>query len=125
MRRQRYERPHLENGALLGTLAAAHRARRIVEVGGGLGYGALWFAYGAGPGSLIESVERDHIIRVTEKVNVTDAEVESGKDQMRDELVNARRDKFFAAYMQKAKQGLNIAIREDVLARVTGTATGT
>ena len=47
------------NGALLGTLAAAHRARRIVEVGGGLGYSALWFAYGAGPGSLIESVERD------------------------------------------------------------------
>jgi predicted O-methyltransferase YrrM len=47
------------NGALLGTLAAAHRARRILEVGGGLGYSALWFAYGAGPGSLIESVERD------------------------------------------------------------------
>jgi predicted O-methyltransferase YrrM len=47
------------NGALLGTLAAAHRARRILEVGSGLGYSALWFAYGAGPGSLIESVERD------------------------------------------------------------------
>ena len=40
------------NGALLGTLAAAHRAKRIVEVGGGLGYSALWFAYGAGTGSL-------------------------------------------------------------------------
>jgi len=47
------------NGTLLGTLAAAHRARRILEVGGGLGYSALWFAYGAGPESLIESVERD------------------------------------------------------------------
>jgi len=61
------------------------------------------------------------IIRVTEKVNVTDAEVESGKDQMRDELVNARRDKFFAAYMQKAKQGLKITTREDTLARVVGS----
>ena len=47
------------NGALLGTLAAAHRAKRIVEVGGGLGYSALWFAYGAGDGSRIESVECD------------------------------------------------------------------
>jgi peptidyl-prolyl cis-trans isomerase D len=61
------------------------------------------------------------IIRVTEKVNVTDAELESGKDQMRDELVNARRDKFFAAYMQKAKQGLKITMREDTLARLTGS----
>ena len=33
------------NGALLGTLAATHRARRILEVGCGLGYSALWFAY--------------------------------------------------------------------------------
>ncbi len=61
------------------------------------------------------------IIRVVEKVNVTDAEVESGKDQMRDELVNARRDKFFAAYMQKAKQGLKITTREETLARVVGS----
>ena len=61
------------------------------------------------------------IIRVSEKVNVTDAEVESGKDQMRDELVNARRDKFFGAYMQKAKQGLKITTREDTLARVVGS----
>ena len=61
------------------------------------------------------------IIRVVEKVNVTDAEVESGKDQMRDELVNARRDKFFGAYMQKAKQGLKITTREETLARVVGS----
>lgn len=47
------------NGSLLGTLAAAHRARRILEVGCGLGYSALWFAHGAGPGAVVESVERD------------------------------------------------------------------
>ena len=47
------------NGALLGTLAAARRAKRIIEAGGGLGYSALWFAYGAGPASLVESVEKD------------------------------------------------------------------
>ncbi|MFA5908301.1 MAG: peptidylprolyl isomerase [Vicinamibacterales bacterium] len=60
------------------------------------------------------------VIRVAEKVSVTDAEIEAGKDVLRDELVNTRRDKFFGAYMQKAKTGLKIAIREDTLARVVG-----
>jgi peptidyl-prolyl cis-trans isomerase D len=60
------------------------------------------------------------IVRVAEKVAVTDSEIEAGKDQMRDELVNTRRDKFFGAYMQKAKTGLKITTREDVLARITG-----
>ncbi|HWI20642.1 MAG TPA: peptidylprolyl isomerase [Vicinamibacterales bacterium] len=60
------------------------------------------------------------IVRVVEKVDVTDAEIQGGKDQLRDELVNGRRDKFFGAYMQKAKQGLRIAIREETLARITG-----
>ncbi|MSO83670.1 MAG: peptidyl-prolyl cis-trans isomerase [Acidobacteria bacterium] len=60
------------------------------------------------------------VIRVVEKVAVTDAELASGKDLLRDELVNARRDKFFGAYMQKAKAGLKINIRQDTLARVTG-----
>jgi peptidyl-prolyl cis-trans isomerase D len=60
------------------------------------------------------------VIRVVEKVGVTDAEVESGKDVLRDELVNVRRDKFFGAYMQKAKGGLKINIRQDTLSRIVG-----
>jgi hypothetical protein len=60
------------------------------------------------------------IVRVAEKVDVTDSEIEAGKDQLRDEMVNLRRDKFFGAYMQKAKQGLKITTRDDVLARITG-----
>ena len=60
------------------------------------------------------------VIRVTERVNVTDAEIEAGRDQLRDELVNQRRDRFFGAYMQKAKQTLKINIRDEILARITG-----
>ena len=60
------------------------------------------------------------VIRVVEKVAVTDQELASGKDILRDELVNVRRDKFFGAYMQKAKGGLKINIRQDTLARVVG-----
>ena len=46
------------NGALLGALAAAANARRILELGTGLGYSALWFAHGA-PDAVIDTVERD------------------------------------------------------------------
>ena len=60
------------------------------------------------------------VIRVVEKVDVTDAEIDAGRDVLRDELVNARRDKFFGAYMQKAKTALKINIRQDTLARVVG-----
>ncbi|HYB93707.1 MAG TPA: peptidylprolyl isomerase [Vicinamibacterales bacterium] len=61
------------------------------------------------------------IVRVAEKVAVTDAEIEQGKDQLREELINARRDKFFGAYMEKAKKGLTITTRDEVLARVVGS----
>ena len=60
------------------------------------------------------------VIRVAERVNVTDAEIELGKDTLREELVNQRRDRFFAAYMEKAKTALRINIRQDILAQVTG-----
>jgi len=47
------------NGPLLGTLAAASRARRLREVGCGLGYSGLWLAYGTGPQGILETIERD------------------------------------------------------------------
>lgn len=58
------------------------------------------------------------IVRVVEKQDVTPEEIASGRDQLREELVNQRRDQFFSAYMQKAKQNLRIELRQDVLARV-------
>ena len=46
------------NGPLLGALAAAVQARRILELGTALGYTALSFAHGA-PNSTVDSVECD------------------------------------------------------------------
>lgn len=46
-------------GHLLGALAAATGARRILEIGGGFGYGALWLAHGAGRGARIDVIEDD------------------------------------------------------------------
>jgi peptidyl-prolyl cis-trans isomerase D len=62
------------------------------------------------------------IVRVVDKAGVTPEQITGGRDQLREELGNQRRDQFFSAYMQKAKQGLQIDIRQDVLARVVGPA---
>jgi peptidyl-prolyl cis-trans isomerase D len=63
------------------------------------------------------------VVRVVERVDVTDAEIDQGKDALREELVNQRRDRFFGAYMEKAKANLRIDIRDEVLTRVTGPVT--
>ena len=47
-----------DNGALLGALAAAANARRVLELGTALGYTALWFAHGA-PQAVVDTIERD------------------------------------------------------------------
>lgn len=60
------------------------------------------------------------IVRVVEKEDVTPDQIAAGRDQLRDELVNQRRDQFFSAYMQNAKKNLKIEIRQDTLARVVG-----
>lgn len=65
------------------------------------------------------------IIRVVEKEAVTDEQVATGRDQMRDELVNQRRDRFFSAYMVKAKEKLKIQINQDTLARVVAPPAAT
>ncbi len=45
-------------GPLLGVIAAAANARRIVELGTALGYTALWLAHGA-DGAKVDTIERD------------------------------------------------------------------
>ena len=46
------------NGPLLGVVAGAAGARRILECGTALGYTALSFAHGA-PGAVVDTIERD------------------------------------------------------------------
>jgi peptidyl-prolyl cis-trans isomerase D len=60
------------------------------------------------------------IIRVAEKEPVTDEQLKAGIDQLRAELLNQRRDRFFSGYMLKAKGNLGIEIHQDTLARAVG-----
>ncbi len=47
------------SGPALGVLAAATGAKRILELGCGLGYSALWLAFGSSPDGFVETIERD------------------------------------------------------------------
>lgn len=60
------------------------------------------------------------IVRVAERQDVTEAQMAAGRDELREELTSQRRDRFFSAYMQKAKSGLNINIDQDLLTQVLG-----
>jgi peptidyl-prolyl cis-trans isomerase D len=62
------------------------------------------------------------IVRVVEKEAVTDEQVKSGLDQVREELVNQRRDRFFSGYMVEAKKKLGIQINQETLQRAVGPA---
>jgi peptidyl-prolyl cis-trans isomerase D len=64
------------------------------------------------------------IVRVVEKAPVTDADVAAGLDQIRDELVNQRRDKFFSGFMAEAKKKLDVQINQETLQRAMGPVPG-
>jgi parvulin-like peptidyl-prolyl isomerase len=58
------------------------------------------------------------IVRVVERDEVTPDEVRLGKEAFREQLLNERRGRFFAAYMAKAKERMDIEIRQDVVTRM-------
>jgi peptidyl-prolyl cis-trans isomerase D len=70
----------------------------------------------------ISTPQGSAIVRVVEKQAVTDAEVAAGLDQVREELVNQRRDRFFSGYMTGAKKKLEIQINQETLQRAVGPA---
>lgn len=60
------------SGPLIGVIAAASGAQRILEVGTGLGYSALWLAVG---GAAVETVERDRQHADLARANVAGSRV--------------------------------------------------
>jgi peptidyl-prolyl cis-trans isomerase D len=57
------------------------------------------------------------VIKILEKKSVTPEEWASSKDRFRDELLTDRRNRFFSAYMVKAKQKMKIEVNRESLQR--------
>ena len=47
--------------------------------------------------------------------------VRTGKEALRGQLLDDRRQRFFASYLAKVKQGLKIQVNQDVVQRTLGT----
>ena len=60
------------------------------------------------------------VAKVLEKKEVTPSEWTEAKDRFREELLTDRRNRFFNAYMVKAKQRMKIEVNRETLQRVVG-----
>lgn len=58
------------------------------------------------------------IAKMTERHDVTPQDIVQGRNALREQLLNERRNRFFSAYMTKAKQKMKIEINRDVLRQV-------
>jgi peptidyl-prolyl cis-trans isomerase D len=66
----------------------------------------------------IQTTDGTVIIRVVQKDDVTPDELRQGQEAFRAELLNERRSRFFSAYMGKAREGMTVDIKRDVLQRL-------
>jgi peptidyl-prolyl cis-trans isomerase D len=63
------------------------------------------------------------IVRVAERDEVTPEELSQGKEAFREQLLTGRRGRFFTAYMARAKEQMQIEVRQDVLQRMLAATT--
>ncbi len=73
-------------------------------------------------GAVSDPIQTDNgtaIIKVVEKQEVSPADWASAKDRFREELLSDRRNRFFSAYMVKAKQKMKIEVNREGLQRAT------
>ncbi len=106
-------------GLEVKTTELVARGSALPDVGQSEAVDAAVFALPAG--ATTEPIQTENAIvvaRVLEKKEVTPAEVTAGRAEMRTEVMNERRGRFFASYMTKAKQRMNIRINPETLRRV-------
>jgi peptidyl-prolyl cis-trans isomerase D len=60
------------------------------------------------------------IVKVLERKDVVADDLAKQKDSLRGELLNDRKQKFFAAYMTKARQRMKITINRETIAQIVG-----
>jgi peptidyl-prolyl cis-trans isomerase D len=66
----------------------------------------------------IQTTDGTIIVRVVERDDVTPDELRQAREAFRAELLNERRTRFFSSYMGKAKERMNVEIKNDVVRRV-------
>jgi parvulin-like peptidyl-prolyl isomerase len=58
------------------------------------------------------------IVKVLERQDPVPADVSSGKNTLKGELLNARRGQFFTAYMTKARDRMKVNVNRELIAQL-------
>ncbi len=72
-------------------------------------------------GAVSDPIQTDNgavIVKVVERKDVTPDEVRTGRQQLRTEVINERRNRFFSTYMSKAREKMRININNAIVAQV-------
>ena len=80
-------------------------------------------AFALPPGGVsdpIDTASGTAIVKVLEKQEVTPTELTANKDEFRGNMLADRRNRFFSAYMVKAKQKMKIEVNPEAVRRVVG-----
>ena len=80
-------------------------------------------AFALPQGGVTEPVVTDSgavIVKVLEKQAPTADEIKNGRDDVRAQLLNQQKQRFFASYMAKARERMNSRSNPEVLAQMLG-----
>jgi len=80
-------------------------------------------AFALAPGTVSQPIATDTgsaVIKVLEKQEVSPQELAANKQKFRDDLLADRRNRFFAAYMTKAKQKMRIEVNREAVQKLVG-----
>jgi len=106
-------------GLTVQTTELIARGTALPEVGISAAVDQAAFGLAAGGVSPAITTESAAVaVKVVERKDVTDAEVKAGRDTVRAEVLAERRNRFFSAYMTKAKQKMKIEINREALQQI-------
>ncbi len=107
----------------VGTSDLMSRGGAFPEVGISDAVEALAFALPVGAVSdVVEAGSTAAIVHVVERQDVTAAELESAREELRAELLQQKQDQFFQSYMNTAQETIELSIDQLALDEALGTA---
>jgi peptidyl-prolyl cis-trans isomerase D len=74
-------------------------------------------------GGVSDAIATDNgavVVKIVERKDPTAEEIKAGLDQARSQLTNERRGRFYASYMTKARERMNISINRQLISQIVG-----
>jgi peptidyl-prolyl cis-trans isomerase D len=96
------------------------RSAPIADIGVSPAVDAVAFTLPAG--AVSDPIKTDNgavVVKVVERKDVTPAELTTGKKDVRDQMLNERKNRFYGSYMTKAREKMRINRNEATIAQVT------